>query len=298
MSALKPLVSVCIPAYKQTEYLRKTLESLLMQTYTDFEVVITDDSPDDSVANLVHSFDFGGRMHYYRNAVPLGSPANWNASVDKSQGDLIKIMHHDDWFTHANSLRDFVSLLDTHPEADFAFCATRVLDVRDGSYTLHAPTADQVQEVQNDPRILLYHHNIIGAPSATLYRRTAALRYDERIQYVVDVDFYIRVLQQTNKLVYSPEPLIVNTSQSENQVTQASLDRKTQVGEYTYLYNKVKKGRWPEKKDLLFFRQLFLQYKVKSMGEYAGFGFGKPRPALVFYLLILYLRLARRYSHA
>ncbi len=47
-------VSICIPAYKQVSFLRKCLESVLMQDFTDYELIITDDSPDDSVKQLVN----------------------------------------------------------------------------------------------------------------------------------------------------------------------------------------------------------------------------------------------------
>jgi glycosyltransferase involved in cell wall biosynthesis len=53
---MQSLVSICIPAYKNTRFLKRLLESLLQQTYTHFEVILSDDSPDDTVKD----FDFNG----------------------------------------------------------------------------------------------------------------------------------------------------------------------------------------------------------------------------------------------
>jgi glycosyltransferase involved in cell wall biosynthesis len=295
---MAPKVSVCIPAYQQTVLLRKTLESLLSQTFTDYELIITDDTPGDEVEQLVRSFDFGAKLQYARNVSQLGSPGNWNEALSRARGQYIKIMHHDDWFLNEKSLGKFVSLLDQQPGADLAFCATQILDTRDQSLSLNRPDAVQIDAIRHNPASLLYHNNIIGAPSAVIYRNKSGLRFDERIKYVVDIDFYIQILLQNRKLLYYSEPLIVNTSHSPLQVTQASLDKSTQVGEYTYLYNKVKKGSWPDMRDLLFFRQLFLQYNIQSLHEYKSMGFDPPEPRIVFSLLIRYLKFTRKYTHA
>ena len=71
-----PRLSICIPTYCQTEFLRATLLSVHAQEFSDYELIISDDSPGDSVAELVASFDFGGRLRYYRNPAVLGSPGN------------------------------------------------------------------------------------------------------------------------------------------------------------------------------------------------------------------------------
>ena len=48
-----PFISICIPAYKNTTYVGRLLDSISEQTFTDYEVVVTDDSPDDSVKNFL-----------------------------------------------------------------------------------------------------------------------------------------------------------------------------------------------------------------------------------------------------
>ena len=47
-----PLISICIPAYKRIDYLQKLLDSISIQTFKDYEVIVTDDSPDESVEIL------------------------------------------------------------------------------------------------------------------------------------------------------------------------------------------------------------------------------------------------------
>src|ERR1035437_5752376 len=106
---MPPIISICVPAYKQTEFLKKNLDSIVIQTFTDYEVIITDDTADDSVEKLVNEYrnKFGIKLHYYKNVPALGSPKNWNAGITHASGTWIKIMHHDDWFADKDSLQKF-----------------------------------------------------------------------------------------------------------------------------------------------------------------------------------------------
>jgi glycosyltransferase involved in cell wall biosynthesis len=51
-----PFISICIPAYKRTNYLKRLLDSIVLQNFHDFEVIISDDSNDNSVSELIHDF--------------------------------------------------------------------------------------------------------------------------------------------------------------------------------------------------------------------------------------------------
>jgi glycosyltransferase involved in cell wall biosynthesis len=63
---MNPKISICIPAYKQADKLEKLLHSIENQTYRDFEVIVTDDSPNDEVRDLcLMGFNFP--VFYYKN---------------------------------------------------------------------------------------------------------------------------------------------------------------------------------------------------------------------------------------
>ena len=111
----QPLVSICIPTYKQITYLKKCIESVLKQDFEDYELIITDDSPDDSIKNFLKDSLKNKAYFYKRNNPALGSPENWNSALRLAKGKYIKLMHHDDFFTQANSLRLMVEKLDFKP---------------------------------------------------------------------------------------------------------------------------------------------------------------------------------------
>src|SRR5438128_12549487 len=93
-----PLISICIPAYKRTVELKRLFNSIVIQTFKDFEIVITDDSPEESVAILCNEYRSKLPIAYYKNKIRLGSPANFNQSIAKATGEWIKMMNDDDWF--------------------------------------------------------------------------------------------------------------------------------------------------------------------------------------------------------
>ncbi len=116
-----PLISICIPAYKRIEFLQRLFDSIAIQTYKDYEVIITDDSSDEVVATFVKNYQGIESVHYYRNLTTLGTPENWNESIRKASGTWIKLMHDDDWFADANSLQTFYEATINHPEHSFFF---------------------------------------------------------------------------------------------------------------------------------------------------------------------------------
>ena len=294
---MQPVVSICIPAYKQPELLVKNLISVLAQTYVNYEVIITDDSRDNAVEQLVKKYTekFSERLKYFKNEKTLGSPQNWNEAIGKAKGKYIKILHHDDWFSSPDSLSAFVKMLDDNPEAGFAFCATAIIEADSGTERKNSPSVAQLAELKSNPKILFFG-NFIGPPSSVIYRNNCGIVFDKKVKYVVDVDFYICMLQKNNSFVFNPDTLIVNTSKNPNQVTSQSLDAVTQLGEYAYLFNKINSSLIPSKKYVSFFKSLFLKYDVKSMDWFVQNNIEAPKPAIVFSKLISYLKLKNLYK--
>ena len=228
-----PKVSICIPAYNNAEGVKRLLDSILIQTFTDYEILISDDSSNDQIQDLIASYP-EGTISYRRNRLSLGAAANWNRCIQRARGEFIKLMHHDDWFSDCNSLETFVNLLEQNPKAVLAFSGT--YQVRgDESFARHISEED-AKLIEIDYRNL-FLGNTIGAPSAVIHRRTTHV-YDERLSWLVDVDFYISLLKEYKQFAYTTEPLI-SIGLSENQMTERCIqDRDRNIFEYGYLFDK------------------------------------------------------------
>jgi glycosyltransferase involved in cell wall biosynthesis len=236
---MTPKVSICIPTYCQTEYLKRTLDSIANQDHDDFEVVITDDTPDATVEDLVHQYDCGSKLIYSRNKVQLGSPANWNRAVSLSTGEYIKILHHDDWFAGRSSLSEYVELLDSNPSAGFAFSGALARIAGTGKTWHHYASDRQVAQLRREPSCLFYG-NFVGPPSSTIVRRTSFVSFPEGLRWLVDIAQYIRVLKNT-VFAATQKPLVISTTQATHQVTSAAArDKQLNLYEYFYLFDEIK----------------------------------------------------------
>jgi len=261
-----PLVSTCIPTYNQTEYLRKCLQSVIEQDFIDYELIITDDTPDDSVKELVFTMLDGRDFKYIKNCPSLGSPANWNKAISEANGTYIKILHHDDFFLYSNSLRLMVDQV-INEDADFLFCETKVWFPETDSSRIHTISDEQLENVQRHVDTLFFN-NWIGSPSATLFRYDPVLSFDERLVWLVDVDFYLNYLRKHKKIVFMRSALICTAHGMKDQITTSvENNRLIQVKEPVLVFTKNCLEFMSDRNYKTFFEDLFNRYNVSSYDE-------------------------------
>lgn len=245
-------VSICIPAYKHIDFLRRCLDSVLVQEFTDYEIIITDDSPDNSLQESLGAYP-DSRIKYFRNEKSLGSPLNWNEGIKKATGEYIKILHHDDWFTSPQSLGKFIKLLDENPKANIAFSAS--CDIDSGNkQKIHIAGNAFLENVAKEVESV-YLGNRFGAPSACIFRNKG-YSFDTNLIWLVDIDFYIRLITAGNNRFGFTQEVLVNIGVSEFQITQQCLtESKVRISEKIYLYNKYHLAGKPSK-----YRRSLLKY--------------------------------------
>ena len=268
-----PRVSICIPAYRQGELLRTLLVSVLVQYFTDYEIIVSDDSPGDEVFRVIEDMALTETVRYFHNEKALGSPANWNSAISHARGEYIKVMHHDDRFAGPGALRRFVDALDAHPGAVLAFSASNNCRVDGGGLWVHRPDRERLENVWEHPE-RLFLGNIIGAPSAVIHRGAAGLRFDERMKWLVDIDFYWRALAANGNRpgVYIEEPLVDIVAGAEGQVTQSCrYEPAVELKESFLLFGKiVEAGVDSPALDAAWF-SLFEHYGITAMADIARF---------------------------
>lgn len=248
-----PKVSICVPAYGNPGGIARLLASVAEQTYTDYEVILTDDSPDNSVQAAAERSAVNN-LHYHKNETRLGATGNWNESVRRASGAYIKMMHHDDWFSAPDSLANFVALLDENPKAILGFSGTWQVTLEGsgscgdctGGAARFARSISVEQEalIREDWRNL-YFGNYIGAPSATIYRANDQI-FEAKLTWVMDVEYYMRLLQKQPYFACSHAPLVC-IGVSDTQLTeQCRADGALNVYEYGFLMEEFDLA--PEKK--------------------------------------------------
>lgn len=121
-----PLVSVCIPTYRDARFLAQSLGSIVSQTYSNVEILVGDDASPDNTAEVVDSFQYP-RIRYLRNQVNLGQFENVNHLVSQCRGKYIAIYHSDDYYD-PEIVRKETAFLESHPEVGAVFALDQRVD--------------------------------------------------------------------------------------------------------------------------------------------------------------------------
>jgi glycosyltransferase involved in cell wall biosynthesis len=276
-----PFISICIPAYKHADYLKRLLDSILTQTYKDFEVIITDDSPDNSVRILLEEYTSFTNIHFYKNEKPLGTPENWNEAIRRANGTWIKLMHNDDWFASNDALQIFCDTIQENPNNDFFFSAFQNIEVNSGKTEIVKMSVADKAFLKSNPYHLL-KKVYIGNPSCTIVRKNLDVYYDKRYKFIVDFDYYIRIIQQTGMPVYIDEVLLNIGFHDEQVTTYTKYNPEVQIPENIIFLNDQKKDILKNVVVFDYYWRLMRNLKIDSEKRLMSYlGEIKPKPQII-----------------
>src|SRR5687768_11197719 len=124
----EPRLSIGLPVYNGERYLQGAIESLLSQTFDDFELIICDNASTDRTQSICTAFAARDpRVRYFRNDRNVGAAGNFNLAFRRSRGRYFKWAAHDD-LHEPDYLARCVAALDADPSAVLCQTATRVID--------------------------------------------------------------------------------------------------------------------------------------------------------------------------
>lgn len=187
------MISIAIPTSNMENkegLFTRCLESLWMQVYQDFEIVVTDDSTDDGIQKVCDFYKTG--IRYYRNTACMGMARNTNEAIKRSKGELIKILYMDDFLAHDRSLLKIVN------NFDGKWLVTACTHIKSGenfTHSIHFPKYSDDIHTGN---------NTIGSPSVLTIKNINPLLFDENMTWLLDCDYYKRMYDKFG------EPNIIN----------------------------------------------------------------------------------------
>lgn len=196
-----------MPAYNAERYIAKAIESVLAQTYEDFELMILDDGSDDDTLTIARRFEsLDSRVHvsFHEN---IGPAATLNRGLALATSEWVVLMHADDEML-PNRIESQLAFITEHPE--LAVASSRVIHIdangrefaRDHSkLTTHAA----VQKLVAADEVIAISH-----PAAILRKDIvlAAGGYRDQFRTNEDVDLWNRLLEQGHKILVQPEYLL------------------------------------------------------------------------------------------
>src|ERR1035437_3064217 len=126
MNTAKPLVSFIVPCYKLAHYLTECVDSILDQSFQDFEVLVMDDCSPDNTPQVASGIK-DERVRYFRNNANLGHLRNYNVGIERARGKYLWLISADDRLRSRRILQRYVEALETDELIAFAFCAGMIL---------------------------------------------------------------------------------------------------------------------------------------------------------------------------
>ena len=126
-----PIVSIAIPAYNKPEYTRKTLKSIIEQTYRPIEIVLSDDASPEPLEPLVNEIaqhqDQNLTIKFFRQETNLGPMQNIIFSMFKCKGKYMVLLPHDDWFTDPLFIQETIEIMETTSDCNLC-CANSIYE--------------------------------------------------------------------------------------------------------------------------------------------------------------------------
>ena len=199
-AGIAPLVSVIVPAYRVTESIAATLDSVLAQTFTDYEIIVVNDgSPDTEELESVLA-PYRDRIVYLRQENQGLSGAR-NTGIRAARGKYIAPLDADDMWDPEH-LAAQVAVLEAEPSIDFVYADARIFgDLPQAGKTVMdlCPSAGEVTFERLVARQCTVHVCV------TVCRREALIRaglFDPDLRRVEDIDMWLRISRQRHRIVY------------------------------------------------------------------------------------------------
>jgi len=210
----EPFVSVCIPTYNRAGMLRESIESVLAQTYKNFELIVVDNASEDETEFVVRRFE-DPRIVYTRNSRNIGGWGNWNRCLTLSRGLYIAILPDDDLMMPKNLERK-IEVLQNNEKVGLVHSKYHLIDgqgriTRHNTNWGHGPDRDQnvIERGLDVLERMLLTFNLINAPTV-VFRRACFEKlggFAPELKLAFDWEYWMRIAAFYD-VAFLAEPLI------------------------------------------------------------------------------------------
>jgi len=197
--AVTPRVSVVVPSFNNASFIEATMDSILAQTFGDFELVVADHSSEDGTWERLQRYSADPRVRLLRTDAGGGAPRNWERVTAAARGELLKLVCGDD-IIYPDCLQMQVEAIDASPSVVLVAAQRDLIDAR-GDILLSgrglAGLSGRTSGRMAARHTVLAGSNIFGEPACVLIRRDTlrdAGGWDGRHPYVIDLATYVSVL--------------------------------------------------------------------------------------------------------
>ncbi len=203
MSQSHPAITVVIPTHNRASFLNRAINSVLSQTWTDYELIIVDDASTDNTADVVRDFH-DERIRYLRHDANLGAPAARNTGITKARGDYIGLLDDDDSWHPQKLEKQITKFSEVSERTGLVYCGHEVRS-RDGRLL-----RTYLPEERGNLQLRLLLGTTIGSPTP-LILKSCFLKtglFDVSLKSCQDWDMWKRISDHY-EFDYVPEVLAI-----------------------------------------------------------------------------------------
>ncbi len=206
-----PKISVIMPVYNAEKYVREAIDSILSQTFRDFEFIIIDDGSSDSSVDIVKAYH-DERIRLYVNEQNMGVAKTLNKGLELATGEYIARMDSDD-ISLPQRFEKQLAYLENHRNVGVLGCGTE--DFGEGIPSRFSRPNSSSAEYKVD----LFFNTCVAHP-AVMMRRSAlgSFRYEEKYNGLEDYVLWWRIAERHD--IYSLSEVLFRYRKHKNQVTQ------------------------------------------------------------------------------
>ena len=256
MNTKLPIITVLMPVYNGATYLNDAIDSILNQTFSDFQFLIIDDGSTDDSVKIIKSYD-DYRIRVVKNKNNLGQSATLNKGLELARGKYIARMDQDDISMPERLKKQFEFM---ENKSDIDVC---------GSWIQLMGKYDGIVELETDSeriKINLLTNQNLAHPAVMIRKSTLVkyeLSYNPTFTIGNDYDLWVRMFDYCS-FANLPEPLL-KFRMHDNQYSKI-LWEQNEVETNRILTNLLKKiGIQPDDSDLIIHKKLFTGYGIDSL---------------------------------
>lgn len=212
-----PQVSIIIPVYNGSNYLREAIDSALCQTYKNIEVIVVNDGSNDGGRTEEIAKSYGDKIRYFSKENG-GVSSALNLGIRESEGEYISWLSHDDLYLPGKIEKQVQYLAKVQNEKTLLFSDYKALDLRTGSTTICRVAHEEFAK-NYDILLLLFRAAIHGCTMLLPKQAFEAVGFfNEDLKTTQDYEMWFKFVKNGYKFVHVPDVLI-ETRWHENQGT-------------------------------------------------------------------------------
>lgn len=186
MYHMKPKVTIIMPVFNEVQFIRSSIESVLSQTFTDYELIIIDDGSDDGSSEIIRTFH-DARIKYLCNSHNIKLIATLNRGIDLAQGEYIARMDADDISLPGRLARQ-VEILDANPAVGVCSTWAKFIDQKGAELgVLKTPVGKRLQKLFWRPSPIVH---AACMARASIFKKN---RYNLAFEDAEDYELWLRL---------------------------------------------------------------------------------------------------------